>query len=166
MKIYTRTGDGGMTSLRGGRRVPKTDCRIAANGALDELNSSLGVAGAFIEDEDIEYKLKNIQKTLMLLMSIIADIPTDNPRRLPENSIDELECEIDNIKDRLDSRTIFVIPGGVKGAALLQMSRAIARRAEREIWHLNEAFPLDPFLLRYVNRLSDYLYSLARYVNE
>lgn len=166
MKIYTRTGDGGMTSLRGGRRVPKTDCRIAANGALDELNSSLGVAGAFIEDEDIEYKLKNIQKTLMLLMSIIADIPTDNPRHLPENSIEELEHEIDNIKERLDSQTIFVIPGGKKGAALLQMSRAIARRAEREMWHLDETFPVDQDLLRYVNRLSDYLYSLARYVNE
>lgn len=165
MKIYTRTGDSGMTSLRGGRRVPKTDCRIAANGALDELNSSLGVAGAFIENEDIASGLRDIQKTLMLLMSIIADIPAENPRRLPGNAVEELEHEIDRIKEGLDSRTLFVIPGGIKGAALLQLSRAIARRAEREMWHLNEVFPLDPELLRYVNRLSDYLYSLARYVN-
>lgn len=171
MRIYTRTGDKGMTSIRGGKKVAKTDVRIEANGCLDELNAYLGVVRARLRAEGFESQnefLRNVQCELMALMSLVAT-PSDerrfNPRELSEDAIEELERRIDVIQESGVLTQHFVLPSGTEAGASVHYARTLCRRAERALWRLNDNDPVDDAIMSYVNRLSDYLFALAREIN-
>lgn len=171
MRIYTRAGDRGMTSIRGGRKVAKTDVRIEANGCLDELNAYLGVVRAGLKTEGYINQslfLRNVQCELMALMSLVAT-PSDerryNPRELSENAVVELERRIDAIQESGVLTQHFVLPSGTEAGASVHYARTLCRKAERALWRLNDNDPVDDAIMSYVNRLSDYLFALAREIN-
>ena len=168
MKIYTRGGDKGKTGIHGGQRVDKDDIRIEANGTLDELNSILGLIRVSIgEGHEWQEMLFYLQRSLMVVMSHVATPATlrgQNPNRLPEELDMYCERQIDffNAKIRHPS-THFILPGGNPVSAQCHVARTVARRAERRLWTLNRIDPVEPVILRFVNRLSDLLFILARY---
>lgn len=168
MKIYTKTGDGGLTGIHGGARVPKDDPRIEANGTLDELNCALGLVRAQLpEKHPWQEMLYRIQATLMPIMSLVATpnaIRDKNPNAPAVEQLTlDMEQMIDHLEESMGGRALyFILPGGTVVAAQLQMARAIARRAERRLWTLHRLDPLPPALLAFVNRLSDLLFTLAR----
>lgn len=172
MRIYTRTGDKGMTSVRGGKKVPKTDVRIEANGCLDELNASLGVLRGALNAAGMEETaifLRNVQSDLMSLMSLVATPSVErsrNPRRLSENAVDELERRIDAIQEGGALTQHFVLPSGTPAGAAAHYARTLCRRAERALWRLNEEDPVGEDIMSYVNRLSDCLFAFARQINQ
>lgn len=150
-EIYTKTGDAGMTSLRGGVRVPKDDLRIETNGQLDMLNSLLGMC--LIDNGPL---IEAVQRELMAVMSHVATPDGEkNPRQL---HCDELTARMEQAIDQLrgEAPTGFVVPHGI-----LHVARAQARTAERRLWTLHREHPLDESILRMMNRLSDYLFALA-----
>lgn len=165
-RIYTRSGDNGTTRIHGGSRIPKTDIRIEANGCLDELNVSIGVARTFLPvGHKWQESLKNIQTTLMSVMSIVATpdyLRNKNPNLLPPDCVEELECLIDNITTEQDDADYFILPGGSPAASFLHRCRVDARRAERRLWKLNEDDDVPDLILRYLNRLSDLFFTMAR----
>ncbi len=164
-KIYTRGGDGGMTSIVTGERRPKHDLRIAANGAVDEASSSIGVARLHV-DGQANAALARIQNDLF---DLGADISTpdglDGALRVVDAQVDRLEGEIDALNLALAPLNSFVLPGGSPGAAHLHLARALTRRAERAATALNAVEPLNPPALKYLNRLSDLLFQMARQAN-
>ncbi len=171
-KIYTRGGDGGTTGIHGGGnahsggRVPKDDPRIEAVGTLDELNCSLGVVRSLMPPADDRHEgLHRVQREMMAAMSLTAT-PAERREANPNTLDPALDrwCEewIDALMARCPDRDYFVLPGGTPLAAQLHTARAIARRAERRLWTLHRADPLPAELLRFVNRLSDLLFALAR----
>lgn len=167
VRIYTRGGDKGKTSIHGGARVPKDDIRIEANGTLDELNAELGIVRSLIPSSH-EYQpiLKRIQQELMGVMSHVATpsvLREKNPNPLPEGLVDYCERQIDQFVALMDDNSYFVLPGGTPAAAHLQLARTIARRAERRLWTLNREDELPTCILQFINRLSDLLFVLARY---
>jgi len=169
MKIYTKTGDEGETALFGSGRVSKASPRVAAYGDIDELNAWLGAARAWCGDAQVRGALERVQAELFVVGAILA---TPNPARrkgdrftLAEDRIAALESEIDGWVDELDELQSFILPGGGKAAALVHLARAACRRAERAIVGL-EADDLPPTLLPYVNRLSDWLFTCARALND
>lgn len=167
MKIYTRTGDKGMTSLRGGARVSKFDSRIEVLGNLDELNSAIGVSLVFFSDgknTTLKKELTKIQKDIIEISSALAS----SSRRIVaglENRITEFEKLIDELTEQMPELKDFILPGGGKEASFLHLARAIARRAERKIVYLFEKEAMDNNVLIYVNRLSDLLFTMARFAN-
>ena len=165
-KIYTRTGDDGTTGIHGGDRVPKDDPRIEANGALDELNCHLGVVRSHLAaDDPWQEPLHRIQRELMTVMSLVAPPSARrdrNPNQFDETLTADCEAWIDRLAADCSDRGWFVLPGGTPVAAQLQLARAVARRAERRLWTLHRIDPLPAELLRFVNRLSDLLFVLAR----
>jgi cob(I)alamin adenosyltransferase len=166
MGIYTRAGDSGMTKLSRGRLVPKDSLRIQACGDLDELNSVIGVAIAFIQDEVLQQLLIQLQCELFELCADIASEPSDGTKyRIDESHTAMLEELIDSFEARLPKLSKFVLPGGTKGAALLHLARAVCRRAERSLVHLSRSEQINKEALKYINRLSDLLFVLARYAN-
>ena len=166
-RIYTRSGDAGMTSIHGGIKVAKTDIRIEANGALDELNVAVGTIRSFIDsDHRLQPMLRKIQMTLMTAMSIVAtrsDMRDVNPNRIDDGIVESLEKEIDEINSGCTPPECFILPGGTPTVALIHQARVVARRAERRLWSLNEVDPVDGVILKYVNRLSDLFFVMARY---
>lgn len=166
-RVYTKTGDKGMTSIHGGERVPKDDIRIEANGCIDELNAQIGVIRSLAEgDEEWQQKLFEIQRALMVVMSHVATpsaIRSQNPNPLPEEM--DIYCEqwMDKMTERLRDNGYFLLPGGTMLAAQLQLARTVARRAERRLWTLHRNDPLPDAILRFVNRLSDLFFVMARY---
>lgn len=162
--LYTRAGDGGETSLFGGQRVPKDHPRVAAYGALDELNSCLGVAIAFLRQRRVAALLREVQSDLFQLGAELAS-PGSDRFRLPAQRVGELERLIDRYDARLAPLKSFVLPGGAPAAALLHLARTLCRRAEREAVALSRREEVSPQVLAYLNRLSDLLFVLARYVN-
>ena len=169
MKIYTKTGDGGDTGLFGGRRVPKNDGRVEAYGDVDELNSVLGVVRAEGVDADVDALLADIQ---LELFDIGAELSTDPDKlhkltvpKISEGQVERFEHAIDKAETELTPLTAFVLPGGSKAAALLHHARTVCRRAERRIVALSQAESVRPEVIRYVNRLSDLLFTLARLAN-
>jgi cob(I)alamin adenosyltransferase len=172
MKVYTKTGDKGTTALFGGTRVPKHHIRIESYGTVDELNSHIGL----IRDQDINhyYKqvLERVQDRLFTLGAILATDPEKmvlkngkerlNIPKITENDIEFLENEIDTMESRLEPMTHFVLPGGHTTVSYCHIARCVCRRAERLSVHLNEIEPFDELVLAYLNRLSDYLFVLAR----
>lgn len=170
-RIYTRTGDQGLTSLYGGQRVPKFKTRVAVFGSLDELNASLGVAQAEITDEGLTKILTSIQNTLFNIGAEAAEGGTkakrmiDDSLRVDEQKAAELERWIDQCDGELPQLTTFILPGGSRPGALLHQSRTICRRADRRLAALAEEEPINPHSLVYINRLSDLLFVLARTVN-
>lgn len=166
-RIYTRTGDKGTTGIHGGKRVAKDDIRIEANGDLDELNCQIGVvrstlaSGVQVWDEI----LHEIQKNLMMVMSLVATPSAErdgNPNELPENLVARCEATMDVLTEESGPGLHFLLPGGTPLAAQLQMARAICRRAERRLWTLNRQDPVPEEILKYINRLSDLFFVMAR----
>ncbi len=175
MKIYTKTGDKGTTALYGGNRVSKASARVESYGNIDELNSFIGLAKSEITDEKVLNQLKKIQFDLFTLGSESAT-PTDKltlangksrlTLMISETEIEELENWMDEYETQLDPLQYFILPGGGKSATALHVCRTVCRRAERSLVFLNESEEVRPELIKYLNRLSDYLFVLARYVSK
>ncbi|MDZ7765317.1 MAG: cob(I)yrinic acid a,c-diamide adenosyltransferase [Melioribacteraceae bacterium] len=170
MKIYTKTGDKGMTSLFGGKRVWKDDLRIDAYGSVDEINSFLGLAITEISDESIKAVLRKIQNDLFVVGSDLAspreaEKPNSKVTRVDASFFETLENEIDKFNSDLPDLKHFILPGGTKGASFLHAARTICRRAERNVIKLSKNENIGENILIYLNRLSDFLFVLARYEN-
>jgi cob(I)alamin adenosyltransferase len=163
MKIYTRTGDKGKTSLFGGKRVFKNHLRVNAYGSVDELNSLLGVVVAKIRDKRAEEFINQIQKDLFRLNSYLAG--SNIKMEVLTQRIEDMEKIIDTLDKELPSLSNFILPEGTEPAALLFFGRAICRRAERELVALSLEETVNEELLAYLNRLSDFLFVLARFMN-
>jgi ATP:cob(I)alamin adenosyltransferase len=167
MKIYTRGGDRGKTGIFGGQRVDKDDVRIEANGTIDELNSSIGVVRVhLLSEHEWQPILFRIQSELMVVMSQVATPSAirETNRNIPDEDMDKFceEC-MDKMTDEMGPSDAFVLPGGTVVSAHLQLSRAIARRAERRLWALNKQDEVPAAIMRFVNRLSDLFFTMARY---
>ncbi len=163
-KIYTKTGDKGKTSLFDGKRVWKFDPKVDAYGTIDELNSSIGAASAFISIKLINKELEEIQNDLLEIGSSLA-VSSTLPAFQLEKRPEEFEKLIDRLTKEMPLLTQFILPGGGKGASLLHVSRTIARRAERRIIKLSQKEEIDSTIIIYLNRLSDLLFTMARFVN-
>jgi cob(I)alamin adenosyltransferase len=161
-RVTTRAGDGGQTGLGDGSRVPKDDLRIDALGAIDEANAAIGVARVYAAGEE-DAALGRIQNDLFDLGADLS-VPGLAPDRLRVSAIQvaRLEAEIVTMNEELRPLTSFVLPGGAPGAAAAHMARTITRRAERCVVALSRAQEVNPELLRYLNRLSDHLFVMAR----
>ena len=164
--IYTGTGDKGTTSLVGGQRVSKASDRIESYGTIDELNSFIGLLMTAMEEgPDTEF-LSFVQHKLFNIGSYLAtDQETTEiqvPSRVSEESVERMEREIDRIDGELPKMKAFILPGGCRSAALAHVCRTVCRRAEREIYRLAETAPVEDLVLKFINRLSDYLFVLAR----
>jgi len=171
-RIYARGGDKGMTSLGNGERVPKHDLRVEAYGAIDEANAALGLARLHTAGTDLDAMLSRIQNDLF---DLGADLSTpedeEESRRRPalrvaQVQVDRLEAEIDAMNARLAPLTSFVLPGGSPAAAYLHLARTVVLRAERLVTALQDAEPINPAALAYINRLSDHLFVAARHANQ
>ena len=168
-KIYTKKGDAGQTSLGGGQRVSKDHLRVAAYGTVDELNSQLGVALAVGLCERLDTVLPEIQNELFDLGSDLAFVEEDkHAYQLPEiepRHVERLEQLIDEMTAVVGPLENFILPGGSLGAAQLHVARTVCRRAERDVTTLARAEGVGPQVLKYLNRLSDALFVMARYEN-
>ncbi len=169
MKIYTRTGDTGKTSLLGGVRVGKDDPRVAAYGDVDEVNAHIGAARAHVADADIDAELVRVQRDLFALGAQLADPAAQVASKaskavVREGDVERLEQVIDRFDAELPPLRNFILAGGAPGGAALHVARAVCRRAERSMVALEPA--VDPVLLKYINRLSDLLFVLARAANQ
>jgi len=161
VKIYTKTGDDGTTGLLGGGRVEKSNARIAANGSIDELNCQLGIAAALAPSAGVAAAILSLQQ---LLFELGADISGPGNRITPED-IRKVEEKIDAATEQLPPLTAFILPGGHPVAAQLHLARAVCRRAERDACRLAEQTAVNSLTLALLNRLSDYLFVLARLEN-
>ena len=165
--IYTKTGDKGTTSLVGGSRVSKDDVRVEAYGTVDELNSHVGLLAEMLRQEQGYYdELKTVQRNLFTLQTLLATEDEALYARLPqldEEEVEILERQIDTLSDRLPKLHNFVIAGGNMTGAQCHVARTVCRRAERCVVTLSRQSHVDDVLLRYLNRLSDYLFVLARH---
>lgn len=167
-KIYTKTGDKGTTSLIGGTKVPKSHLRIEAYGTVDELNSYIGLCKDLLSDDKARETLLEIQDRLFTIGSSLACDPIKEPRmRIPdlrETDVLLLENEMDRMSESLPPMKSFVLPGGHTTVSHLHIARCVARRAERCCVRLElESLEVDALLLKYLNRLSDYLFILSRF---
>lgn len=165
MKIYTKKGDRGQTSLIGGNRVAKNHIRIEAYGTVDELNSYTGILRSFTSDKTQGEVLQEIQDRLFTIGSLLASAP-DSKMIVPDLHAEDtalLEENIDLMNQSLEPLRAFVLPAGSAEIAHCHVARCICRRAERLIVHVDEIEPVHPEILAYMNRLSDYLFVLARF---
>ena len=165
MKIYTKTGDKGTTALFGGSRVSKANERINAYGTIDELNSHIGM----LRDQEVNHKRKDIlieiQDRLFTLGSILATEPGNTKVKVPqliESDVKLLEEEMDKMNDILPEMRNFILPGGHQSVSVCHISRCVCRRAERLVIELSEKEEVPEIVIQYLNRLSDYLFVLAR----
>jgi cob(I)alamin adenosyltransferase len=171
MKIYTKTGDNGTTSLIGGSRVSKSCIEINAIGEIDELNAAVGIVITTINEKkfrDTAERLSVVQHRLFTVGSNVADVQLElgHVPKIMDSDITSLEVWIDEMEHELDPITQFILPGGSLAAANVFYARAICRRAERRLVEVKSNYPaLDPRVLQYVNRLSDTLFVLARWLN-
>lgn len=171
MKIYTKTGDRGTTSLIGGTKVSKSHLRIDAYGTVDELNSWIGVVSDHTPDETLKGILKEIQDRLFTIGSSLACDPEKEPKlKIPdlhEGDITFLENEIDRMNAVLPEMKSFVLPGGAPAVSFAHVARCVCRRAERLCVALQEVdLEVEDLVLKYLNRLSDHLFMLARYIGQ
>jgi cob(I)alamin adenosyltransferase len=168
-KVYTRQGDRGKTSLVGGQRVSKASERLEAYGTVDELSSHLGLLASFLPDGDDKTMIIRVQSCLF---NVCTNLATDQEQtvlspsaHLPEGEIELLEEQVDKIMNLLPEKQGFILPGGTREAAQAHVCRTVCRRAERRIVALSELSQISPEILQYVNRLSDYLFVLAKKIN-
>jgi cob(I)alamin adenosyltransferase len=169
VKIYTKTGDKGKTSLFGGQRVSKDTHRIEAYGCVDELNSHLGVVRSLKPLEDVDRILVRIQHELFVLGADLATPQTSSRKKMQRISarhVERLERDIDRLDSALDPLQQFILPGGSRSSAELHVARTICRRAERSIIRLSKKSEIGTTPVVFINRLSDLLFVLARYVNK
>jgi cob(I)alamin adenosyltransferase len=174
-RIYTRGGDKGKTSLGSGKRVAKHDPRVAAYGTVDEANAVIGIARNYTAtDDEADAMLAHIQNDLFDLGADLCtpEEPGTDPEtakaalRIVDAQVERLEREIDRMNAELEPLNSFILPGGNLAPAALHLARTVVRRAEREITALAETEPVNPAAIRYINRLSDHLFVLARWVND
>lgn len=167
MSIYTKTGDKGTTSLFDNKRVAKDDIRVEAYGTIDELVSALGLTKNYLDDREIYDLIEKVQHKLFTVASILA---TEDKSKIQYHIMDKdiefLEGVIDKYMGLLDDPTGFIIPGSGKASGHLHLCRTICRRAERRIITLQGHEDIDPKVVKYVNRLSDFIYALGRYLEE
>ncbi len=170
-KIYTKKGNKGKTSLLSGKRVDKDNLRVEAYGTIDELTTSLGISGTFTREEQLSKIIVSIQNRLFHLAAELAT-PQESPKsivqrieKIEEKDITSLEKIIDDLSDQLPSLKNFILPGGSKASSFLHQSRTICRRAERRIISLTKSDEVNPEIIRFLNRLSDLLFVMARYAN-
>lgn len=168
-RIYTKTGDQGNTSLIGGTKVSKSHIRIESYGTVDELNSYIGLVGDYLSDAHSKMMLKEIQDRLFTIGSSLACDPDKEPLMkipdLKETDVQLLEKEIDSLSDLLPPMKNFILPGGHLAVSTAHIARCVCRRAERIcVLMQQESIFVDPLVIKYLNRLSDYLFILARYI--
>jgi cob(I)alamin adenosyltransferase len=168
-KVYTRTGDKGMTSLVGGVRIKKTDVRLEAYGTVDELSAHLGLLASMLPGGDDRTILIRIQNNLFNVCTHLATDQSQTPlypsAHLADGEIEFLESKVDEVMALLPERQGFVLPGGCQAAAQCHVARTVCRRAERRIAALAEVATVGTEMQQYVNRLSDYLFVLAKKIN-
>lgn len=165
MKIYTKTGDKGKTSLYDHTRVDKDSIRVESYGTIDELNAYLGLARNFIDDNQVIGIIYDIQRQLFDVGGQLATLDQQMfPTKISENQIEGLEKIIDEFLVKIEQIDKFIIPGTNKASASLHVARTVCRRAERRMITLAKTEEIDPFLIKYINRLSDVLYALARFL--
>ncbi|MDO5062771.1 MAG: cob(I)yrinic acid a,c-diamide adenosyltransferase [Peptostreptococcaceae bacterium] len=165
MKIYTKTGDKGETSLYDGTRVRKDSVRVESYGTVDELNSHLGFASHFVEDEDVREKLFRVQKKLFFVAGELATKEEGKFKNgVTDEDIQALERWIDEYLTKIEKVDSFIIPGSSKGSAALHVARTVCRRAERRILALAREDDVRPAVIKFVNRLSDTIYAFARFL--
>jgi cob(I)alamin adenosyltransferase len=172
-RIYTRTGDKGTTALAAGGRRSKYDLRIEAYGTVDETNACIGLVRLHTTGHEIDPMLGRIQNDLFDLGADLATVETDKPLpyeplRITQGQVDRLEHEIDQLNEHLEPLRSFVLPGGTAAAAALHLARTVCRRAERHVVELTEKpeEKVSPEAVKYLNRLSDFLFVASRYVND
>jgi len=168
-KIYTKTGDKGTTSLIGGTKVNKSHIRIESYGTVDELNSWIGVVNDHINDTDTQQALKEIQDRLFTIGSSLAcDPDKESKLKIPdlhETDVEFLEREIDRMNESLPEMKTFILPGGAPAVSFAHVARCVCRRAERICVAMQaEELEIEPLVIKYLNRLSDYLFVVARYI--
>jgi cob(I)alamin adenosyltransferase len=168
-KVYTRRGDEGQTSLVGGQRVSKASVRLESYGTVDELSSHLGLLASMLPEGHDKEVIENVQNNLF---NVCTNLATDQDKTplypsayLPQGAIGQLEQEVDAIMDLLPEKQGFILPGGIPEAAQAHVCRTVCRRAERRIVELAATATVSPEVLQYVNRLSDYLFVLAKKLN-
>lgn len=168
-KVYTRRGDKGTTSLVGGVKIQKNSARLEAYGTVDELSSQLGVLAAMLNEGHEKAFVQDVQNNLFYVCTHLATDQSQTPLypsgKLPEGETEKLETEIDNILSELPEKLGFVLPGGTLKAATAHVCRAVCRRAERRIAALAATDTVSPDIMCYINRLSDYLFVLAKKLN-
>lgn len=162
-RIYTKSGDKGKSSLGDGRRLKKIDKRFKAIGSIDEVNAAIGLLATELSKEILDL-IKRIQNDLFDLGADLA-VPQGKSLRISEAQVIYLEAQIDFYNDKLQPLNSFVLPGGTKASSLLHLVRTITRRAERDLFELNEEDSLNSNILCYINRLSDLMFVLARHCN-
>ena len=165
MKVYTKKGDQGTTQLIGGTRVPKSSLRIEAYGTVDELNSYIGLIRDQSVSEETHAQLLEVQDRLFTMGSLLAADPDASKMKLPElipSDVENLEQWIDQMDESLEPMRSFVLPGGHTTVSFCHIARCVCRRAERISVDLDAHRSIDPILLTYLNRLSDYLFVLSR----
>ena len=168
IKIYTKTGDSGETGLFGGARVSKDDLRIEAYGTVDELNSFIGLLRDHLNDHEQYELLGEIQRKLFTIGSLLAIDPSTDIK-LPGLEVDDitrLEDAIDYLESTLSPLKNFILPGGHPFVSICHINRSVCRRAERRVVSLSKLNPVDPLILKYLNRLSDYFFTLARRIGK
>lgn len=161
MPIYTKKGDKGETGIFNGERVGKDDLRIEVLGTIDEANSFLGLSASFLKEKYLISKITKVQRTLFKLGSIVAGAGGS----IPKSVVGKYEKEIDDWTGAMPPLKNFIFPGGDSAAASIFVARAVVRRTERLIVRLNSQDEVSSGILIYINRLSDYLFTLARYIN-
>jgi len=167
LKIYTKTGDNGTTGLSGGKRVSKSNIRIKTYGNIDEINSILGIILTNNLDDDIEQLLKKIQNDLFSLGADLSNPDLNKPdERVTLEMTEFFEGKIDNFEKELSPITNFILPGGTKNASLLHFARTVTRRAETQLIELAEGEVINDACKKYLNRLSDLFFVLARVINK
>ncbi|HMW40503.1 MAG: cob(I)yrinic acid a,c-diamide adenosyltransferase [Saprospiraceae bacterium] len=167
MKIYTKTGDLGQTSLFGGRRVSKDDLRVEAYGTVDELNAAIGLLRCTVTDQKVLADLLRIQAELFVMGSHLAADPGKPLLKMPlltEAMITSLENHIDAMEEELQPLRHFLLPGGSEAIARTHLCRTISRRSERKVVSLSHHNQVNPLMIQYLNRLSDYFFVLSRYI--
>ena len=166
-RVYTGRGDDGSTSLLGGQRVPKDSKRVAAYGSVDELNSHIGLALSLGLHDELARALRAIQNDLFHLGSDLATREEDKSQlkipQIEQRHVEALEQLMDRLNEQLGPLENFILPGGSPGAAALHVARAVCRRAERDVIALSHHESIGPFVVKYLNRLSDALFVMARY---
>lgn len=169
MKIYTKTGDTGTTSLVAGTRISKASQKIDAYGTVDELNAWIGVLRDHPSNENRKDVLKEIQDRLFTLGADLASEPEQTKKKIPdlfESDINYLESQMDLMDEAISPLRLFVLPGGHQGVSFAHVARTVCRRAERLVISLTDLEPVNPLIIKYLNRLSDYLFVLSRKITQ
>ncbi|MEX1997863.1 MAG: cob(I)yrinic acid a,c-diamide adenosyltransferase [Candidatus Andersenbacteria bacterium] len=163
-KIYTKTGDSGETGLIGGKRIPKNHVRVEAYGTVDEANALIGVVLSRLDDFTHRAELETIQGMLFEIGAVLAD-SRESRTRPNDSDVFRLEGLIDELTTTLPPQITFILPGGTNLAAILHLARTVVRRAERRVITVSQGEDISPTVIKYLNRLSDYLHTLARFIN-